>query len=80
MLIDYDNSKFYVKSTDNLGIANISSYSFVEDKILYDENVAANQPSDIGEQNTKLYEEIKTKISELEYKVDELQSKLNDVL
>lgn len=32
LLMDSDNSKFYVKSTDNLGIANISSYSFVEDK------------------------------------------------
>lgn len=58
--------KFYVKSTDNLGIANISSYSFVEDKNLPIENVAANQQSNTGEQNTKLYEETKTKISELE--------------
>lgn len=80
LLMDSDNSKFYVKSTDNLGIANISSYSFVEDKNLPVENVAANQPSNTGEQNTKLYEDMKTKISELEYKVDELQSKLNDVL
>lgn len=80
LLMDSDNSKFYVKSTDNLGIANISSYSFVEDKNLPIENVAANQPSNTGEQNTKLYEEMKSKIDELESKVDELQSKLNDVL
>ena len=80
LLMDSDNSKFYVKSTDNLGIANISSYSFVEDKNLPIENIAANQPSNTGEQNTKLYEEMKTKFSELEYKVDELQNKLNDVL
>lgn len=78
--MDSDNSKFYVKSTDNLGIANISSYSLVEDKNLPIENVAANQPSNTGEQNTKLYEEMKTKISELESKVDELQSKLNCIL
>lgn len=77
LLMDYDNYKFYVKSTDNLGISNINSYSFVEDKNLPVENVAANQPSNTGEQNTKLYEEMKTKISELESKVDELQSKLN---
>lgn len=75
-----DNYKFYVKSTDNFGIANINSYSFVEDKNLPVENVAAIQPSNTGEQNTKLYEEMKTKINELESKVDELQSKLNDVL
>ncbi len=80
LLMDSNNSKFYVKSTDNLGIANISSYSFVEDKNLHIENVAANQQSNTGEQNTKLYEEMKTKISELESKVDELQSKLNEVL
>lgn len=80
LLMDSDNSKFYVKSTDNLGIANISSYSFVEDKNLHIENVAANQQSNTGEQNTKLYEEMKIKISELESKVNELQSKLNEVL
>lgn len=79
LLIDSDNSKFYVKRTDNLGIANISSYSFIKDKNLPVENVAASQPSNTGEQNTKLYEEMKTKISELESKVDELQSKLNEV-
>lgn len=59
------NYKFYIKITDNLGIANINSYSFVEDKNLPVENVAASQPSNTGEQNTKLYEEMKTKISEL---------------
>lgn len=80
LLMDYDNYKFYVKSTDNLGISNISSYSFVEDKNLSIENVAANQPSNTGEQNTKLYEEMKTKISELKSKVNELQSKLSDVI
>lgn len=80
LLTDYDNSKFYVKSTDNLGIANISSYSFVKDKNLPIENVAANQPSNTGEQNTKLYEEMKNKVSDLESKVDELQSKLNEVI
>lgn len=80
LLMDSDNSKFYVKSTDNLGIANITSYNFVEDKNLPVKNIAASQPSNTGEQNTKLYEEMKTKISELESKVDELQSKLNEVL
>lgn len=49
-------------------------------KILPVENVAASQLSNTGEQNTKLYEEMKTKISELESKVDDLQSKLNEVL
>lgn len=33
-LMDSDNSKFYVKRTDNIGIANITSYSFVENKNL----------------------------------------------
>ena len=80
LLMDSDNSKFYVKSTDNLGIANISSYSFVEDKNLPIENVAANQPSNTGEQNTEIYEEIKIKIDELDSKVNELQSKLSEVL
>ena len=80
LMMDSDNYKFYVKSTDNLGIANISSYSFVEDKNLPVENVAASQPSNTGEQNTKLYDEMKTKISELESKVNELQIKLSEVL
>lgn len=80
LLVGSDNSKFYVKSTDNLGIANIKTYSFVGDKNLPVENVVASQPSDTGEQNTKLYDEMKTKISELESKVNELQSKLDEVL
>lgn len=80
LLMDYDNSKFYVKSTDNICIANISSYSFTEDKILPIENVAANQPSNTGEQNTKIYDEMKTKIDELNSKVNELQNKLNEIL
>lgn len=80
LLMDSDNSKFYVKSTDNLGIANISSYSFVEDKNLPVENGAASQPSNTGEQNTKIYDEMKNKIDELDSKVNELQSKLNEVL
>lgn len=80
LLMCSDNSKFYVKSIDKLGIVNINSYSFVNGKNLQVKDVAASQPSNTGEQNTKLYEEMKTKISELEYKVDELQSKLNDVL
>lgn len=80
LLMNYDNSKFYVKSTDNIGIANINSYSFVEDKNFSVENVAASKQSNTGEQNTKLYEEMKTKISELESKVDELQSKSNEII
>lgn len=43
-------------------------------------NVYANQPSNTGEQNTKLYEEMKIKIDELDSKVNELQSKLSEVL
>lgn len=32
LLMDLDNSKFYVKTTDSLGVSNVSSYSFVEDE------------------------------------------------
>ena len=78
--MDSDNSKFYVKSTDNLGIANISSYIFVEDKNLPIENVAANQPSNTVEQNTKIYDEMKNKIDELDSNVNELQNKLSNIL
>ena len=80
LMMDSDNYKFYVKSTDNLGIANISSYSFVEDKNLPVENVAASQPSNTGEQNTKLHDEMKNKIDELDSKINELQSKLSEIL
>ena len=63
--MDYDNYKFYTKSTDNFGIVNISTYIFVEYKNLSVKNVSANQPSNTGEQNTKLYDEMKSKIIEL---------------
>lgn len=66
LLMDSDNSKFYVKSTDNFGIVNIKTYIFVEYKNLPVENVSASQQSNTGEQNTKLYEEMKTKIDELD--------------
>lgn len=73
------NYKFYIKITDNLCIMNILTYSFVKDKNLQVENVSASQQSNTGEQNTKLYEKMKIKISELEYKVGALQNKLNGV-
>ena len=32
LLMDLINSKFYVKTTDSLGVPKVSSYSFVEDE------------------------------------------------
>ena len=34
LMMDSENQKFYVKTTDNLGVAKITSYSFSEDEFL----------------------------------------------
>lgn len=46
LLMDSDNSKFYVKSKDNLGVAKISSYTLTEDKI---SNQSNQQPANTAD-------------------------------
>lgn len=80
LLMDSDNSKFYVKSTDSLGVVKIFSYSFTEDKNLYGTNQTSQDTANIDQLNKEEYDSLFVKISELEVKTDELSSKLAEVL
>lgn len=80
LLMDSDNSKFYVKSTDSLGVAKISSYSFTEDENLYGSNQTSQDTANIDQLNKEEYDSLILKVSELEVKTDELSSKLTEVL
>ena len=80
ILMDSNNSKFYVKSTDSLGVAKISSYSFVEDENFNNNSQQQQNNDDIVNINKEDYDSLLLKISELENKINELSGKLNEVL
>lgn len=80
ILMDSDNSKFYVKSTDNLGVAKISSYSFVEDDISENKNSIHANTAEFRQITNDEYNEFVSKISDLENKLNELSNKFNEIL
>ena len=80
LLMDSDNSKFYVKSTDNLGVAKISSYTFVEDEISAGQISSSQNTAESVALSKEKYDSLILKISELETKTNELSAKLNEVL
>ena len=80
LLMDSDNSKFYVKSTDSLGVAKISSYSFTEDENLYGSNQPSQDTTNIVQLSKEEYDSLVSKVAELEAKTDELSAKISDVL
>lgn len=80
ILMDSDNSKFYVKSTDNLGVAKISSYSFTEDEISNTKNTIPANTAEFRQITNDEYNSMVSKISDLENKLSELTSKISDLL
>ena len=80
LLMDSDNSKFYVKSTDNLGVAKISSYTFIEDEISTCQKSSSQNIAESVALSKEEYDSLLSKISELESKTNELSAKLNEVL
>ena len=76
LLMDSDNSKFYVKSKDNLGVAKISSYTFTEDKIYNQSNQKHANTADSVEISKDEYSALLNKINELEIKTNDLNYKL----
>ena len=80
LLMDSDNSKFYVKSTDSLGVAKISSYSFTEDENLCGSNQPSQDTSNIVQLSKEEYDSLVSKVAELEAKTDELSAKISEVL
>lgn len=91
LLMDSEGSKFYVKTTDNLGMANVTAYSFVEDKPISAGNspsvASANgvepAPTAVSAVDNEANEKIKVltdKVNELEGKLSGLTAKLEEVL
>ena len=75
-----DNSKFYVKTTDSLGVSNVSSYSFVEDENFTNQNQEQQNTVKTDQQSKEDFDDILLKISELEAKTNELSAKLDEVM
>lgn len=66
LMMDSENSRFYVKTTDSLGIANISSYSFTQDEKLPGREVMQNIPANTANFATsEELQEIKASIQSL---------------
>ena len=80
LLMDSDNSKFYVKTTDSLGVAKISSYSFTEDENLSGQNHGQQNTANTDQLSKEDFDNLLLKVSELETKINELSAKLAEVL
>lgn len=80
LLMDSDNSKFYVKSTDSLGVAKLSCYTFTEEDL---NKPAPDSTADSGETTKQILdvlEGLNSKISELEKFQSDVTAKLGDLL
>jgi uncharacterized lipoprotein YehR (DUF1307 family) len=75
--MDSENSKFYVKRTDNLGVAKISSYVFSEEEVSHDNFSSPLSTNNISQQTV---EEITKKLSDLESRFNNLNDKLAPLL
>lgn len=80
LLMDSDNSKFYVKTTDSLGVPKVSSYSFVEDENLTNQSQEQQNTVKTDQPSKEDFDGILLKISELETKINELSAKLDEVM
>lgn len=80
LLMDSDNSKFYVKSTDNLGVAKVTSYSFTEDEVSQAAQASSQNSEELLALGKQMYDQLTSKIGELESKVAELTTKLENAL
>ena len=80
LLMDFDNSKFYVKTTDSLGVPKVSSYSFVEGKNFTNQNQEQQNTVKTDQPSKEDFGDILLKISEFETKTNELSAKLAKVM
>lgn len=79
LLMDSDNSKFYVKSTDNLGVPKLTSYSFAEDDLSVKSEQSASIPPESTVVSNADLEALMTKVSELEDFKKLVESKIGDL-
>ena len=80
LLMDFDNSKFYVKTTDSLCVSKVSNYSFVEDENFTNQNQEQQNTVKTDQPSKEDFDGILLKIFELEAKTNELSAKLAEIL
>lgn len=78
--MDFDNSKFYLKTTDSFGVPKVSSYSFVEDENFNGQSQEQQNTVKTDQLSKEDFYDILLKISELETKTNELSAKLAEVI
>lgn len=81
ILLDSGNKRFFVKSTDNLGLPDITSYVFEEEQNLNSQNSeVAQQPADSVSISRDDYNQIINEINELKKFKEHAEAKLKDIL
>lgn len=80
LLMDSENKRFYVKSTDSLGIPNITSYDFTETDFSQASSATSQTQGNTGELNVELLLPLTEKVNNLEVEIASLKAKLEEVL
>lgn len=80
VLMDSENSKFYVKSTDSLGVPKLTSYKFVEDNLSENKSQEDQIPVNSTVISNEDLNNILAKIGELEEFRNSIESKLAELL
>lgn len=80
ILMDSENSKFYVKSTDNLGVPKLTTYTFSEEENLPVSQPTSQLPSDMVAVKSEDLNVLMAKISEFDSFKQTVESKLSELL
>lgn len=80
-MMDSENQKFYVKTTDNLGVAKITSYSFSEDEFSSgNKGKDTAEAANVVQLTTEEYNEILQNLVDLKKFKADVEDKLKDIL
>lgn len=81
LMMDSENQKFYVKTTDNLGVAKISSYSFSEDGFSSgNKGKDTAEAANVVQLTNEEYNEILQNLADLKKFKADVEDKLKDIL
>lgn len=81
LMMDSENQKFYVKTTDNLGVAKITSYSFAEDEISGgNKGKDTAEAANVVQLTSEEYNEILQNLVDLKKFKSDVEEKLKDIL
>lgn len=81
LMMDSENQKFYVKTTDNLGVAKITSYSFSEDEFSGgNKGKDTAEAANIVQLTNEEYNEILQNLVDLKKFKADVEDKLKDIL